>query len=176
LASAGRIAPAFHLPLQHASDAVLGRMRRPYVLDDYRRTVDRIRARLPHATIGSDIIVGFPGESESEFKTLCEYLESSPLTMLHVFPYSDRPGTKATQMPGKVAGLIVRDRGRVVREIGQTLTTRFKRSQIGSVRPALTIEDGSSVVTDNGLKLRLRRPRARNERVAVRIGEGDTAE
>ena len=176
LASTGRVAPAFHLPLQHASGAVLGRMRRPYALDDYRRTVDRIRAWLPHAAIGSDIIVGFPGESESEFETLCEYLESSPLTALHVFPYSDRPGTEATKMAGKVAGPLVRDRGRVVREIGQALTTKFKRSQVGSVRPALTIEDGSSVVTDNGLRLRLRSPHARNERVVVRIGEGDTAE
>ena len=97
LASTGRVAPAFHLPLQHASDAVLGRMRRPYTLDDYRRTVDRLRERLPHAALGSDIIVGFPGESDAEFDALCRYLESSPLTALHVFPYSDRPGTAASQ-------------------------------------------------------------------------------
>ena len=82
-------------------------MRRPYVLDDYRRTVDWIRARLPHATIGSDIIVGFPASPRVNSRRSAEYLESSPLTMLHVFPYSDRPGTKATQMAGKVAGLIV---------------------------------------------------------------------
>jgi threonylcarbamoyladenosine tRNA methylthiotransferase MtaB len=175
LASAGRLAPAFHLPLQHASDQVLARMRRPYTVDGYRRTVDRIRNHLPHAAIGSDIIVGFPGESEVEFHALCRYLESSPLTTLHVFPYSDRPGTEASRMARKVEGSVTRERGRVVREIGQSLATRFKHSQVGSVRPALTIEDGSAVVTDNGLRLRLSEPHTRNQRVSVRIGEHDLA-
>ena len=64
----------------------------------------------------------------------------------------------------------------MIRDIGQALTARFKRSQVGNVRPALTIEDGTWVVTDNGLKLRVRTPRARNERVSVRIGENDTAD
>jgi threonylcarbamoyladenosine tRNA methylthiotransferase MtaB len=176
LASTSRLAPAFHLPLQHASDTVLARMRRPYTLASYRRTVDRIRDHLPHAAIGSDIIVGFPGESHAEFDALCRYLESSPLTTLHVFPYSDRPGTEASRMAGKIDGPVTRERGRIVREIGQTLAARFKRSQLGRVRPALTIEDGCSVVTDNGLRLRLASPRTRNERVSVRIGENDTAE
>ena len=143
LASTGPVAPSFHLPLQHASDAVLGRMRRPYTLNDYRRTVDRLREALPHAALGSDIIVGFPGESDAEFDALCRYLESSPLTALHVFPYSDRPGTAASQLATKIAGPVVRERGRVIRDIGQALTARFKRSQVGNVRPALTIEDGS---------------------------------
>jgi threonylcarbamoyladenosine tRNA methylthiotransferase MtaB len=176
LASTGPVAPSFHLPLQHASDAVLGRMRRPYTLSDYRRSVDRLREALPHAALGSDIIVGFPGESDAEFDALCRYLESSPLTALHVFPYSDRPGTAASQLATKIAGPVVRERGRVIRDIGQALTARFKRSQVGNVRPALTIEDGTWVVTDNGLKLRVRTPRARNERVSVRIGENDTAD
>jgi threonylcarbamoyladenosine tRNA methylthiotransferase MtaB len=175
LASSGRVAPAFHLPLQHASNTVLNRMRRPYTLAGFARTVDRIREQLPHSAIGSDIIVGFPGESDAEFDALCRYLESSPMTTLHVFPYSDRPGTEASRMAGKVEGAIIRTRGRIVREIGQTLSSRFKQSQVGSVRPALTIEDGRTVVTDNGLRLRLAAQRARNERVSVRIGENDTA-
>jgi threonylcarbamoyladenosine tRNA methylthiotransferase MtaB len=175
LASSGRVAPAFHLPLQHASNTVLNRMRRPYTLAGFARTVDRIREQLPHSAIGSDIIVGFPGESDAEFDALCRYLESSPMTTLHVFPYSDRPGTEASRMAGKVEGAIIRTRGRIVREIGQTLSSRFKQSQVGSVRPALTIEDGRTVVTDNGLRLRLAVQRARNERVSVRIGENDTA-
>jgi hypothetical protein len=79
-------------------------------------------------------------------------------------------------MAEKIEGLVIRERGRDVREIGQTLAARFKQSQAGHVRPALTIEDGGSVVTDNGLRLRLVSPRARNERISVRIGEDDTAE
>ena len=175
LAMTGRVAPAFHLPLQHASDPLLHRMRRPYTIDAFRRTVDGVRDRLPHAAIGSDVIVGFPGESDDEFDELCAYLESSPLTALHVFPYSDRPGTEATRMGGKVPPPLVRERGRVVREIGHALAARFKRSQVGSVRPGLTIEDGATVVTDNGLRLRLDKPRARNERVLVRVEEHDAA-
>jgi threonylcarbamoyladenosine tRNA methylthiotransferase MtaB len=169
LAESGRLAPAFHLPLQHASDVVLARMRRPYTLDQYRRTVDSLRERLPHASIGSDIIVGFPGETDRDIEQLCEYLESSPLTALHVFPYSDRPGTEATSMTEKVPPPAIRERGRRVREIGERLTAQFRRSQVGGVRPALTIEDGSVAVTDNGLKVRLDPPRARNERVRIEI-------
>jgi threonylcarbamoyladenosine tRNA methylthiotransferase MtaB len=173
-ASTGRLAPAFHLPLQHASDGVLARMRRPYVLGDYRRTVDRIRERIPHASIGSDIIVGFPGESDDEFCALCRYLESSPLTALHVFPYSDRPGTEASRLAEKIAGPVVRERGRIVRDIGHTLATRFSDSQIGSMRPALTIEDGRVAVTDNGLRLRIPEGHPRNVRLLVEVARDGT--
>ena len=87
-------APHFHLPLQHASDRVLAAMRRPYTIEQYASLVDGIRARMPDASIGSDIIVGFPGETDDDFEQLASYLEGSPLTHLHVFPYSDRPGQK----------------------------------------------------------------------------------
>ena len=99
VAAEGRFAPHFHLPLQHASDRLLERMRRPYTLDQYRRLVDRVRERLPHAAIGSDLIVGFPGETDEDFAASDRYLPDSPLTHLHVFPYSDRPGTVASGMP-----------------------------------------------------------------------------
>jgi threonylcarbamoyladenosine tRNA methylthiotransferase MtaB len=168
LTDTGRLAPAFHLPLQHASDAVLARMRRPYTLDDYRRTVDALRDRLPHAAIGSDVIVGFPGETEKDFERLCGYLESSPLTSLHVFPYSDRPGTEASAFLGKVPGPVVKERGRVVRDIGHRLAARFRFEQAGTRRPALTIEDGTLAVTDNGFRLPVGGHR-RNERIEVHI-------
>ncbi len=96
--SGGRFAPHFHLPLQHASDRMLAPMRRPYTLDDYRRLVDGIAERLPHASIGSDMIVGFPGETDDDFAANVAYLPGSPLSHLHVFPYSDRPGTEASAM------------------------------------------------------------------------------
>ena len=101
--SEGRFAPHFHLPLQHASDRLLLRMRRPYTLDQYRCLVDGIIARLPHASIGSDVIVGFPGETEDDFEVNAGYLAESPLSHLHVFPYSDRPGTEATGMTAQGA-------------------------------------------------------------------------
>ena len=166
--SDGRFAPHFHLPLQHASDRMLASMRRPYTLDYYRRLVDSIVQRLPHASIGSDMIVGFPGETDDDFAANAEYLPASPLTHLHVFPYSDREGTDASHMREKVDGPTIRARGSQLRAIGAELTRRFHESQLGSVRPALTLEDGSLVVTDNYLKLRIPQGHGRNERVTVR--------
>ena len=169
--SGGRFAPHFHLPLQHASDRVLAAMRRPYTLDEYRRLVDRVAEQVPSASIGSDMIVGFPGESAADFGLNLEYLPASPLTHLHVFPYSDRPGTVATGMKHKVDGVSIRERGSALRAIGAELTKRFRLSQRGTVRPGLTLEDGSLVVTDNYLKVRIPHGVARNQRVRVRIDE-----
>jgi len=169
VASGGSFAPHFHLPLQHASNRMLAAMRRPYAIEYYARLVNGIRARIPHASIGSDVIVGFPGEIGADFEQLASYLECSPLTHVHVFPYSDRPGTDATMTSGKVDGTTIRERGRRVREVAQRLSRRFHESQVGAVRPALTIDDGSSVVTDNYLKLRVPVRRARNEWVRAQI-------
>ena len=166
-----RFAPHFHLPLQHASDVRLRAMRRPYTLDDYRRVVTSIRLQLPYAGIGSDMIVGFPGETESEFESTREFLAASPLTYLHVFPYSDRPGTKASRMHGKVSGQLIRERARLIRAVGSELADRFRRSQVGTVRPALTLtqDEGTVAVTDNYLKVRIPSGCAENQRVNVRI-------
>jgi threonylcarbamoyladenosine tRNA methylthiotransferase MtaB len=169
--SGGRFAPHFHLPLQHASDRLLARMRRPYTLTYYRRLLEGIVARLPHAGIGSDLIVGFPGETDEDFQANLEYLPGSPLTHLHVFPYSDRPGTDASQMTRKVEGPVIRARGAALRRIGAALMSRFRRGQVGTVRPGLTLEDGTLVVTDNYLKLRIPPGRRRNERVRVRMSD-----
>ena len=169
VARSGRFAPHFHLPLQHASDAVLRRMRRPYTSAWYRRLVSSVRERLPDAAIGSDVVVGFPGETGADAETNLAYLHESPLTYLHVFPYSDRPGTAAAQMPGKVPGPVIRERGRAVRAAGATLSAAFRASQLGKVRPGLTTEDGAVVVTDNYLKVRVPAGHPDNRRVRVRI-------
>jgi threonylcarbamoyladenosine tRNA methylthiotransferase MtaB len=174
IAASPCFAPHFHLPLQHASDDMLVAMRRPYTLAYYRRLVDRIRDEMPHASIGTDVIVGFPGETDHHFAVLESYLRESPITHVHVFPYSDRPGTTAAALPDKVHGSIVRNRASLVRAIGRELSQRFHRAQDGSVRPGLTIEDGSLVVTDNYLKVRIPRGFPRNEWVTVAISrDGD---
>jgi threonylcarbamoyladenosine tRNA methylthiotransferase MtaB len=168
LVAAGRpFAPHFHLPLQHASNRVLAAMRRPYTIEYYSALVDDIRRRIPHASIGSDVIVGFPGETDDDFEQLASYLERSPLTHLHVFPYSDRPGTDATSMHDKISGAVIRDRGRRIREIAQRLSQSFRESQAGTIRPALTIDDGTVAVTDNYLRVRIPPGRRRNESVEV---------
>ena len=169
VAASGRFAPHFHLPLQHASDRVLAKMRRPYTLEYYASLVDDIRARIPNAAIGSDIIVGFPGETDEDFEQLADYLERSPLTHIHVFPYSDRPGTPASAMPGKVNGVVIRERGRRIRDIGQRLSARFHDAQVGREHRALTLEDGSLAVTGNYLKVRIPPGQPRNVWVRVRM-------
>lgn len=169
-------APHFHLPLQHASNRVLTAMRRPYTIEHYAGLVNGIRTRIPHAAIGSDVIVGFPGETDEDFEELASYVERSPLTHVHVFPYSDRPGTAATRMPSKVPGTAVRERARRIRDISNDLSRRFRESQVGTVRRALTIEDGSLVVTGNYLKLRIPPGVARNEWVCVRVASHDDGE
>jgi threonylcarbamoyladenosine tRNA methylthiotransferase MtaB len=169
VAASDSFAPHFHLPLQHASNRVLAAMRRPYTIEFYASLVDDINRRIPNVSIGTDIIVGFPGETDDDFEQLAFYLERSPLTHVHVFPYSDRPGTEAAAMNAKVAGAVVRERGRRVREIGQRLTARFRASQVGTVHRALTLEDGSLVVTGNYLKLRVPPEHPRNAWVRVRV-------
>jgi threonylcarbamoyladenosine tRNA methylthiotransferase MtaB len=167
--SAGRFAPHFHLPLQHASDRVLSLMKRPYTVGYYRALLDSIHDRMPHASIGSDMIVGFPGESDEDFRANLDFLPRSALTHLHVFPYSDRPGTAASAMRGKVDGKITRARGMELRAIGGELTRRFHASQCGTIRPGLTLEDGTLVVTDNYLKVRIPAGLPRNQRVRVKL-------
>jgi threonylcarbamoyladenosine tRNA methylthiotransferase MtaB len=176
VAEATCFAPHFHLPLQHGSNGVLAAMRRPYTLEQYAELVHSIRALIPDASIGSDIIVGFPGEADEAFEQLASYLRGSPLTHVHVFPYSDRPGTAATAMTGKVPGTIIRERARLIRGISEQLTLRFHASQIGTVHRGLTLEDGSLVVTPNYLKVRIAPGHARNEWVRVKItsAEGTT--
>jgi threonylcarbamoyladenosine tRNA methylthiotransferase MtaB len=175
VARSDRFAPHFHLPLQHGSDAVLGRMQRPYTLRYYRTLIEYLLERIPHASIGSDLIAGFPGETDAEFRETTDYVSSSGLSHLHVFPYSDRPGTVATAMTGKIPGALVRERAAALRAIGSELASRFRRAQIGSIRPALTLDDGSVVVTDNYLKLRIGPGLSRNRRVRVRVEDEASA-
>ena len=116
------------------------------------------------------MIVGFPGETDEDFRNNLDYLPAAPLSHVHVFPYSDRPGTAATAMSGKVPGAVIRERGTRLRAIGAELSHRFRARQAGTVRPGLTLEDGTLVVTDNYLKVRIPAGLKRNHRVTVMLG------
>ena len=130
------------------------------------------RARLPHASIGSDMIVGFPGETDEDFAANLDYLPSSPLTHLHVFPYSDRPGHRGVGDARQGARRRhPRARRASCARSARQLRRALPRAQLGTVRPGLTLEDGTLVVTDNYLKVRIPPGLPRNERVVVRIGQ-----
>jgi threonylcarbamoyladenosine tRNA methylthiotransferase MtaB len=169
VARSGRFAPHFHLPLQHAVDRVLAAMRRPYTFARYRGLVDAVRERIPHAAIGADVIVGFPGETDADVDDAARMVGRLPLTALHVFPYSDRPGTEAASLTPKVAPAAVAARARRMRDVGDALHGRFVRSQVATERPGLTLDDGTVVLTDNFLKVRIPEGLPRNARVRVRI-------
>jgi len=173
VATSPRLAPHFHLPLQHGSNVVLGAMRRPYSAADFRRVVETIHARLPHAAIGTDVIVGFPGESDGQFAATARLLESLPIAYAHVFPYSDRPGTVAATLDSKVDGNVIRNRARVVRDIAASKSREFRRDHVGRAMKALTVDDGASVVTGNYLKVRITNPQPRNSWVTVTIVSAD---
>jgi threonylcarbamoyladenosine tRNA methylthiotransferase MtaB len=169
VAASRALAHHFHLPLQHASARMLAAMRRPYAPEEYAALVDSIRCDIPDVSIGADVIAGFPGESDADFDRLESYLSGSPLTHLHVFPYSDRPGTEASALGGKVHGSIVRERAARLRAVSSVLSSRFRDSQIGSVHRALTLEDGTTALTGNFLKLKVAPGNPRNSWVTVRV-------
>lgn len=135
----GRIAEHFHLPLQSGSDAVLRRMNRPYSSREYGDRVEEVRGRFPDAAIGADIIVGFPGETETEFRETLELADSLPLTYLHVFSYSDRPGTRAASMPSKVQPDYIRRRSSRLRALSEEKRREFEGGFVNRELRALTL-------------------------------------
>lgn len=138
-AAGNRVARHFHLPLQSGSDSVLKRMGRPYSASSYLEVVKRVAARFPDAAIGADVIVGFPGETEEEFEETLAFVAQSPLTYLHVFSYSDRPGTPAAAMKPKVAPPLVQERNARLRALGQEKKRSFRVRLSGSEQPALIL-------------------------------------
>ena len=117
MAHSPRIAKHAHVPLQSGSDAVLRRMHRKYRPWHYREKIEKIRAALPTAAIGADVMVGFPGESEAEFEETRRLVEDLPFTYLHVFTYSARPGTPAASMGKQVPVHVARERNRILRDL-----------------------------------------------------------
>jgi threonylcarbamoyladenosine tRNA methylthiotransferase MtaB len=164
-----RIAPHFHLPLQHGSDEMLVAMRRPYTTGYYRALIELIRGSIAHASIGTDLIVGFPGETSEHFDKTVTFVGSLSLSYLHVFPYSDRPGTVASDLPDKVDGGAIRQRGRILRDLGAAKVAEFRSALKGRTMRALTVDEGWSAVTGNHLKVRLDAQRPRNSWVTVTL-------
>ncbi len=111
-ASGNRIMPHFHIPLQSGSDRILGLMKRRYRREVFADRIRAIREKMPLAGIGADVITGFPGESDSDFKDTYDFLKSLPLSYLHAFSFSARPGTPAEKMEGRVSPAIIAERSR----------------------------------------------------------------
>jgi threonylcarbamoyladenosine tRNA methylthiotransferase MtaB len=121
----------WHIPLQSGSNAILGRMRRRYRRELYAERIAQIRARAPEAGIGADVIVGFPGESEEHFLETQRFIDSLPISYLHVFTYSERPGTPAADFEDRVKPDVRAERNRTLRELGSRKKEEFYRQFIG---------------------------------------------
>lgn len=169
VASSERVAPHFHVPLQSGSDRILRAMHRWYRSEHYAERIRQIRRHSPGAAIGADVIVGFPGETDEEFRTTVDFIEQLPLTYLHVFSFSVRPGTAAAALPEHeyVAPGVVRERARRLRALGEKKASAFRAAQSGRRLRALTLartgEDWTEALTGNYLKVRIAGQRPPNE-------------
>lgn len=134
------ICPHLHICAQAGEDAILKQMRRNYDTSYYRELLTKIRERLPEAAIGSDIIVGFPGESDEQFESSLAYFASLPLTYFHVFPYSERRGTAAAILPGSVPVPVKKVRAQRMRQLGAEKKEQFCHSFRGRRMPVLIEE------------------------------------
>jgi len=131
LVGAEKFCRHLHLPLQSGDDDILRKMGRPYSASDYQEQVRQIADEMPGLALGTDVIVGFPGESEDAFRRTYRLIEHLPLTYLHVFPFSPRPGTAAARMSGRVPPEEKRRRGEVLRELGRQKARAFRASLVG---------------------------------------------
>ena len=161
-----RMAKHFHIPLQSGSSRILRAMYRPYSPQYYGDLVSRVRSRVPEAAIGADVMVGFPGETDEDFNDTYQLIEQSPLTYLHIFPYSSRPGTVAAQLPNHVPDHVARFRAKSLRNLVARKNEAFRRSMIGCEIEALTLDDESAIST-NFLRVVLPRDISVNQWIRV---------
>lgn len=179
VASSPRIARHAHVPMQSGSDAVLRRMHRKYRPWHYREKIEKIHAAMPDAAIGADVMVGFPGETDSEFEATRQMIDDLPFTYLHVFTYSARPGTPAADMRNQVPVHVARERNRVLRELAATKKLQFMRGFVGRDVEAITLNvvghgrsgEFTEALTDNYLKLRLEGRHDPNRWLRARVEE-----
>ena len=140
LAQSGKFCPHLHLPLQSGDDEILSQMRRRYSRDYYRDRAERVIEAMPDAAIGTDLIAGFPGETERQFESCYNFLQSLPLAYFHVFPYSVRSGTTAAKLPGRVAPAAIKRRAEALRRLGERKRAEFAMGLRGRILKVLLEE------------------------------------
>ncbi len=165
-----RVARHVHLPLQSGSDAVLKRMYRKYRTRHYASRLELARSLMPDAAIGADVMTGFPGETQEEFNQTGRFVEDQPFTYLHVFTYSERPGTLAAAESGAVPMHVRHERTAVLRDLSARKNFAFRRQMVGKKLSAVTLQQPGSALTTNFLKVDLAANREPNRILDVEIG------
>jgi len=137
VAQSQRIVPHFHIPLQSGSPEILKKMRRRYKSEYYQSLIHTIKSKIPHCCIGVDVIVGFPGETDSHFEETFQFLHELPVSYLHVFTYSERENTPAAMYPDKVLPATRKQRTNRLRTLSAKKKNEFYRSQIGTTHTVI---------------------------------------
>lgn len=168
MAASSRIAKHVHAPLQSGSDAVLKRMKRRYRTRHYEDRMAKAYELMPDAAFGADVMTGFPGETDGEFRETYEFVERMPFTYLHVFTYSERPGTPAAA-GAQVPHPLRKERTRALRELGARKNLEFRLKMVGRTLSAVTLDNGKGL-TENYLSVEMAAARAANQIVDLKIG------
>lgn len=137
IGSSNKFCHHFHVPMQSGSDSVLKRMKRRYLSADYRKRIEKIKSVFPDAGIGADMIVGFPGEKDEHFEETAHFINSLPLTYLHVFTYSERENTEAVELDGTVSNYLRKKRNAHLRILSRKKENAFKESLLGTISEVL---------------------------------------
>jgi threonylcarbamoyladenosine tRNA methylthiotransferase MtaB len=137
LARSERICNQFHIPVQSGSDRILDLMKRRYSREEYAGRIRTLRQYIPGVTLTTDIMTGFPGETDEDFADSCEFVQAIGFNKLHIFPYSDRYGTAASKMPDKVTPEIIRQRKKILSEIDHRLHLKWLESAVGEKKQVL---------------------------------------
>jgi threonylcarbamoyladenosine tRNA methylthiotransferase MtaB len=170
MAESSRIAKHVHAPLQTGSDRILRRMHRKYRPRHYADRIRKARALMPYAAIGADVMTGFPGETEADFEENRRFIADLPFTYLHVFTYSERPGTPAAEDPAAVPMAVRKERNRTLRELAAAKNRAFRESMVGKTLSAVTLHEAGVALTENYLKVELAQEREPNRIVDLEIG------
>ena len=140
--SEGRICAHLHLPLQNGSDTVLQAMARPYTTAMYRARVAYAREQLPNLALSTDVIVGFPGETEADFLKTYEFCQEMKYMRMHIFRYSIREGTEAAEMPEQIASVVKAERSEALSQLAEQLTEADRQARTGTTEQALVERPG----------------------------------
>jgi threonylcarbamoyladenosine tRNA methylthiotransferase MtaB len=170
MAASPRVAKHVHAPLQSGSDGVLRRMHRKYRPRHYADRILKARSLMPDAAIGADVMAGFPGETDAEFEENRAFIECLPFTYLHVFTYSERPGTAAAEMRHPVPIHVRRERSRSLRELAAEKNLEFRRRMTGRKLSVVTLEEPRTALSSNYLKVEMVAARPSNQLLEVEIG------
>lgn len=164
-----RLCPHFHMSIQSANSKVLFDMKRQYTAQDVEKSLIAIAEKVPGSFVGMDVIAGFPGESEEEFLDSFERLKKLPWTRLHVFPYSQRPGTFAARRSDQIHPLLIKKRAQMLRELSEERWASEAKAQIGTVKTGLALNDGRLLTRDYWTVLAGEREVRRNQELQIRI-------